>query len=142
MYPVARVMIRRHFVDRSLETDGAYRKRDLRVFRVVGGPAPRALHRLKSELQAGGRCCIGVTTEGAGHSTDAAVRVLRAVTEFCHEQGLPLFLCGVDEPTLARILPDDSALKSNLNVFRSVQDLLASFCEPGFRGPAGGTRRR
>ena len=142
MYPVARVMIRRHFVDRSLEADGAYRKRDLRVFRVVGRSTPRALRCLQTEIQLGGRCCIGITTEGVGCPSDASKRILRAVVAFCYDEGLPLFLCGVDELTLAQLFSDDSPMQPNCKVFRSVRDLIALFCEPGFRCQPSGTQRK
>lgn len=142
MYPLARVMIRRHFVDRFPDKDGDYGAHDLRLFRVVGGPTSGALRCLEREIQVGGRCCVGVTTEGASGLSDASIKVLRAVSEFCQVQGLPLFLCGVDESTLAQLLPEDSPMRSSRMVFHTLQDLIAIFCESGCRGQAGGAHRK
>jgi len=137
MYPLARVTIRRHFVEPTLDKDGNYRTRHLRLFRVVGGPAPRALRCLEKEIEAGGRCCVGVTTEGAAELSDASIKVLQTVLDFCELKGLPMFLCGIDEPTLSCLFPEDSPMRPKYKAFDTVQDLIAIFCDHGVRGQAG-----
>ena len=142
MYPLARVKIRRNFRDRLLDKDGAYTGQDLRLFRVVGGPASRALRCLEREIQLGGRCCVAVTTEGATGLSEASIKVLRAVATFCQAQGLPFFLCGVDELALAQLFPEDPAIRSRCVVFHTSQDLIAIFGESGCRVHADGAHRR